>query len=1426
MVMKSKPWFVMAFLLALWLPVQAAIDLAEEPLPTYVATKTKPNILFILDNSGSMGWDYMPDDVNNAATAYTTTYGYKSAQCNGVAYDPTYTYTPPVKADGGSYPAAVFTAAMANGFSPKPPTYGSTYSSNSAQTTALGSKTFRFTDGFVFLGFGGSGLPSWANGTTVSIEDPNDPNHWMIGTVTDTGSNQCAGFGLFGICLFGNSYRDVVINITQFNGTGATAPWGVTAFTKDDLTGSTYFKYTGGEAKMNWTYDASGVKNTLFKRECISHPGSPSAEDGDGKFTGVTMTASSPDAQNYANWYQYYRTRMLMTRSGAGRAFQPLGSRYRIGFTTINDTDITESSTWANIQSGQAFLFVKDYDSAQRSAFFDRLYNTDANGGTPLRTALAKAGRYYSGKIAGQTAGSYKDPVQYACQRNYAFLSTDGYWNDGSNPKQINGSTDIGQQDAADVRPFSDGGSATAQTVTTVTEHRQTNTPVNVVQNYTLTTYTYVVGSLFSPAAGCGGLSPVRRTATPQTASTSISGTRVQTSDWTTTTTVTTTTNAGTQTSSSSVSGPIQSNVVTTDPAPSSSPSSWTLGTATGSCISSLASRPANDGGPYTSGSPVVTTTGSPVTVVLSTDTTGPTTGSTTTSGGAINTLADVAEYYYMTDLRTSALGNCTAGQGGSGNVCDNTYLAASGRDTALWQHMSTFTLGLGVNGTLAYDRYYIERSNVPTSDYYKLIAGTLNWPAPLANNVTTIDDLWHAAVNGRGQYFGARNATDLTSSLSAALMGMGRTPGAGARMATTKNMSNDTQSLSFAAAYTTVDWTGDVTAYTSSADGSLSDPLGGTGAVGVDSLAWRGSRTSDGRTIYYAKPNTSTLRSFTYTNLDADGLGGNFINFCSRSMSDTSTVLPLQCAGLTAPQVTAANTGDNMVNYLRGHSANEESNTSSPLYRGRLSALGDIVNSAPTYIAAPSFNYSDSGYAAFKTAQAGRKPMLYVGSNDGMLHAFSADPSDRGTEMWAFVPTAVMPKMARLANTDYANRHTYLVDGSPNVSDVKINGVWKTILVGGLNGGGKSYYALDITNPASPQLLWEYFETNTAAALSSAIPAASKDPDLGYTYGNPLVVKRSNGSWVVVFASGYNNTGNGYLYVLDAATGAQQVKLPTYTSGTTPAGTLANPSGLARIRAWVDAATDATAKRFYGGDLLGNVWRFDIDGLVAPTNQAQRLASLRINASTPQPIMVRPELAQVTYGGLKYPVVIVGTGQYLGPSDLSTSTKQAIYAIKDPLTATDWGDVRASSSMVNQAVTTAANGTTRTTTTNTVNWASSIGWRVDLETPKERIFTNMSMFSTILVASSVIPGSNSCAAAGGAGWLYVLDINTGSRYPGTDTIRYVGDPWQPGTPTICNGKICVDSQTQGGGKGGLTLDPPFNATQTIKRATWRELIN
>ena len=175
---------------------------------------------------------------------------------------------------------------------------------------------------------------------------------------------------------------------------------------------------------------------------------------------------------------------------------------------------------------------------------------------------------------------------------------------------------------------------------------------------------------------------------------------------------------------------------------------------------------------------------------------------------------------------------------------------------------------------------------------------------------------------------------------------------------------------------------------------------------------------------------------------------------------------------------------------------------------------------------------------------------------------------------------------------------------------DIKVGTVWKTILVGGLNKGGKAYYALDITNPNTPKLLWEFTHAN-----------------LGYSYGNPVITKNAAGTWIVAFSSGYNNEtgdGKGRLFIVNANTGEEIVSggIPTSAGSTT------TPSGLAKINAWVEDATNNTATRFYGGDLLGNIWRFDYDGLVEPTNSALKLGVAEVS-STPQPITTKPMLLQ-----------------------------------------------------------------------------------------------------------------------------------------------------------------------------------------------------
>src|SRR5690606_9848231 len=117
------------------------------------------------------------------------------------------------------------------------------------------------------------------------------------------------------------------------------------------------------------------------------------------------------------------------------------------------------------------------------------------------------------------------------------------------------------------------------------------------------------------------------------------------------------------------------------------------------------------------------------------------------------------------------------------------------------------FTLGLGLNGTLAYSEDYLSGGS---ADYNKIVQGTLNWPAPVADKPTAIDDLWHAAVNGRGTYFSAQNPTSLVAGLSKALAGVSARTGAAASAATSNLEPVAGDNFLFVALYRTVKWDGD----------------------------------------------------------------------------------------------------------------------------------------------------------------------------------------------------------------------------------------------------------------------------------------------------------------------------------------------------------------------------------------------------------------------------------------------------------------------------------------------------------------------------------------------------------------------------------------------------------------------------------------
>ncbi|SEM24538.1 type IV pilus assembly protein PilY1 [Luteibacter sp. UNCMF331Sha3.1] len=384
------------------------------------------------------------------------------------------------------------------------------------------------------------------------------------------------------------------------------------------------------------------------------------------------------------------------------------------------------------------------------------------------------------------------------------------------------------------------------------------------------------------------------------------------------------------------------------------------------------------------------------------------------------------------------------------------------------------------------------------------------------------------------------------------------------------------------------------------------------------------------------------------------------------------------------------------VLNFLRGDRSREGSS-----FHIRAHLLGDIVNSQATLVqGALSTSYNDSnnpGYSAFITAQKNRTPVVYVGANDGMVHAFQADfstPSNPlgggGAELWAYVPNLVFagpnntPKVdgiAALANLNGATtngyEHHFYVDQTPQAADVDFDWTvntegtagtkpstkdWHTVLVGGLGKGGKGFYGLDITSvPAAPT-------TNAVTEGLAEAAVASKslweftDSTMGYSFARPLITKTRKYGWVVIATSGYNNAdGKGYLYVINVKTGKLLEKIAT------PSGSTANPIGLSRPSGYIKDVSDNTVEQVYVGDLQGNVWRFDLSG-TGDYQAPVLLATLKDAKGKGQPITTAPriELDYDSTGTGTRRWVFVGTGKFLDSSDLTDTQKQTMYALRD----------------------------------------------------------------------------------------------------------------------------------------------------------------
>jgi len=553
-------------------------------------------------------------------------------------------------------------------------------------------------------------------------------------------------------------------------------------------------------------------------------------------------------------------------------------------------------------------------------------------------------------------------------------------------------------------------------------------------------------------------------------------------------------------------------------------------------------------------------------------------------------TLADVAMYYYENDLSDSL----------ADRVYDMERLQKSTLDKAPHQHMVTYGITFGVTGTLNPDNY----NDDPTSeDYLKDAGGKYPvWPTSISiRSKDTIDDLYHATVNGRGRFLTAGNPEQLANALNELINSISSRLGSSASVSTNGDtlygkISDDI--LMFQAGYKTNDWTGNVAAYQIDIQ---------TGKVLLNDPKWAAADSLD------VKPwDQRNILSYN----------GSFgIPFSKTQISEEQkTILGADF--------------ENIIDYVRG---NETINN----FRFRNSLLGDIVHSSPV----------------FETG------VLYVGANDGMLHAFEITTNNQkeitSEEIFAYVPGLVFENLGSLTKTDFV--HKYFVDLTPTIR--KGNGLLggedsKTILVGGLGKGGQGCFALDITNPKSmtPQnVLWEF--------------PAGKDPDMGFSYSKPVIVRSydEQNPWVVIFGNGYDSpSGKAVLYILNPAKEpGDGLLVKKFDLGGQPDNGLSSPIA-------VDINYDKKVDFVYAGDLNGNLWKFDLTGDSSAKWEVayndgiddQPLFQAQGPGGSIQPITSKPEIMfHPAKHGL---MVLFGTGKLLEDSDITDERPQAVYGIWD----------------------------------------------------------------------------------------------------------------------------------------------------------------
>ncbi|MDR2173687.1 MAG: hypothetical protein LBE32_05735 [Burkholderiales bacterium] len=619
---------------------------------------------------------------------------------------------------------------------------------------------------------------------------------------------------------------------------------------------------------------------------------------------------------------------------------------------------------------------------------------------------------------------------------------------------------------------------------------------------------------------------------------------------------------------------------------------------------------------------------------------------STCTNGGS-NKIAGLAWYARNNDLRP----DLTAGVGGR-KVTVDTY----------WVDV----LEQGAHGRIGgrVDDEYVHKNQYWLAAKY---GGSSPWNSKgrtYRSNSGTVHQI-------PDNYFPAGDPEAMVNGLTEIFAEVGvETPGTGAGAGWVSDADGNATDY-YLTRYSAVDWSGAFEAYKFNGikpDGSVDGTLLWDAATKIDGQNWDTGR----RIVTYAKQADGTYKGVPFR------LGS----------SSLLTEVQKNALGGDDPTRQAA------LNYLRGDKTNEGLSG----YRERKTLLGDIVHSKPVEVGAPSASYSENknpGYSKFKADRAGRAKVVYVGANDGMLHAINGiGEATEGMELWAYIPSFLFegpdnPKAPEVSGLQALTRstysHRYYVDAAPMVQDVDFHHTknpggglpeaneasadWRTVLVSGLGKGGKGFFALDVTDPsvtsetdAASRVLWEF------PRLEETDPGLLADiSDMGFSFGRPLITKTKAWGWVVVLTSGYNNdSGKGVLYILNIKTGETLAKVET------GAGTMVSEAGFAQVSGYTQSYEDYTTDQIYGGDLLGNLWRFDLTGTGASIPAPDKIAEFKTGDGKVQPVTAAPiiEVIEDTRSAEhETRWIAVGTGQWLSHRDIDTSlgnTVQTMYVIRD----------------------------------------------------------------------------------------------------------------------------------------------------------------